>query len=219
MSCNGLCSHLYKCNCSDSDLLCKHIHKMHSFKNRKENFKDNIFDYTTENECLDFETQPKGIENFNTNSVENKIESCKDLASELFFLLENPKVQSLMLKNIHTTLNSLVSSCKGIIESDSNKQILTLANSYVPPNQKLILQPRYFKSKKRKIVELNDTKSSSFINRDVDEPPCKQQKPNFLKSEYAYISNSSFTCPLTKFKKFSEPIITVGNYNINFTTL
>ena len=36
----GLCSHLYFCNCNDPGLLCKHIHKLHSFLVRARQKKD-----------------------------------------------------------------------------------------------------------------------------------------------------------------------------------
>ncbi|XP_065662089.1 uncharacterized protein LOC136084856 [Hydra vulgaris] len=30
-ACNGLCQHLYRCNCNDIVILCKHVHKLRSF--------------------------------------------------------------------------------------------------------------------------------------------------------------------------------------------
>jgi MULE transposase domain len=32
--CFGLCGHMYSCTCPDRAMLCKHVHKVHSFKNR-----------------------------------------------------------------------------------------------------------------------------------------------------------------------------------------
>lgn len=34
MPCFGLCGHLYSCNCPDRAMLCKHVHKVHSYTNR-----------------------------------------------------------------------------------------------------------------------------------------------------------------------------------------
>ncbi|KAK3912968.1 Sentrin-specific protease [Frankliniella fusca] len=34
VSCGSLCAHMYSCSCKDNNPLCKHIHKMHSFRTR-----------------------------------------------------------------------------------------------------------------------------------------------------------------------------------------
>lgn len=76
ISCNNLCNHLYSCNCQDSDALCKHIHKIHSYCNRNTPVEDKIFDLNieTENtENVDFQIKPKFVEYKVPFNVYNKI--------------------------------------------------------------------------------------------------------------------------------------------------
>lgn len=149
----------------------------------------------------------------------------KDLMSELSDLMGNPSVQSHMLTNIYKTLKSLVSGCKGIAQGN-NKQITPLSSPKIPPNQKLVPQPRFFKTtRKRKVNSSgNEDVKSSLTDCDKYQPPPKQPKIYLSKDKVVQFQNNqkisdSFTFPLNHFKNISDPVVQVSSYKISILGL
>ncbi|XP_035210193.1 uncharacterized protein LOC118184601 [Stegodyphus dumicola] len=156
LSCLNLCSHLYNCNCPDFSPLCKHIHKVHSVRQRDPSFF--VTDtYKSESCSSAIQTGTKSvISNAVACNLEHKIDNCKTLISELQVMLPNPTVKKILLPTITKNLKEIVSNCKGVIESNYLKEFPDkMPFVSVPPNLKLARQTLFrttaSKSAKRKI--------------------------------------------------------------------
>ncbi|KFM69277.1 hypothetical protein X975_13684, partial [Stegodyphus mimosarum] len=123
VSCVSLCSHLYQCNCLDK-LLCKHIHKVHSLLNRQNDcmFNPSGINLESNQKCNENMKSINNVSHYNPQSIEQRVNACEKFVEELLQLIRQPKVQNVMLKCVHTTLNSLVSECRGILNSDENSR-------------------------------------------------------------------------------------------------
>lgn len=123
--CGELCSHLYHCSCLDSNILCKHIHKLHSFLNR------NTFN-TLENEVgnelpvfssvVTHQSQEHDVHQrirFRENRKKRLIENLKYLLAEA----ESDELETNVLTKADFDVNNVVSHVKACKSIDLNDNI------------------------------------------------------------------------------------------------
>ncbi|XP_065647824.1 uncharacterized protein LOC136077117 [Hydra vulgaris] len=100
-ACNGLCQHLYRCNCNDIVILCKHVHKLRSFLLR-----------TQEKNC----TKVSLAVNTGNNQVKqksqtliNETERFQKNIDEISTLISHPMIISLQLPSMNRQLEDMIS--------------------------------------------------------------------------------------------------------------
>ena len=159
LACVGLCSHLYFCTCGDPDILCKHIHKVHSFINRTLQKRKNVVHDDGHDEDDDFFSllmstdEPVPAETDETDDINNHLlEKTKTDIAQLADMLNNPEVTRSLLPHISGTVKNLLCQCSAVISSKETiketPQIGPNLNG-IAPNSKLELQPMK-KAPKRK---------------------------------------------------------------------
>ncbi|XP_057312271.1 uncharacterized protein LOC130653773 [Hydractinia symbiolongicarpus] len=211
LPCFGLCAHLYSCNCLDTELICKHIHKVHSLV---------VAIYTsdvktakvptalsTEDEEFAFvepiATTPQKI-------GRSEIEKYEESTVKLGELVHNPIVASLRLPNINKQLQDIITQCKAVamLSADSVDSMAALTPIYseteweISPNEKLDTQlrpGRFEKTKKvplkrrsnysypfyeKKQIIVDGNKSNTYMNVPTVVPaPLEKQKPTVQSSK------------------------------------
>ncbi|GBL78739.1 hypothetical protein AVEN_65293-1 [Araneus ventricosus] len=213
VSCMGLCSHLYQCNCQDlkSNNLCKHIHKIHSQKMKgKITFQSDNFQVEESFSNVDSESD---YNVGHTSQFEQGKSPIPNLCFELLELMKNEKVQSVMSSNVETVLRNLISGCRGVMNSSVSEKIDPIVPCLkIHPNQKLIPQTDFFKTNNKHTKQNTQKKISSKrkLEDDVDDPDSQPIK------KYKFSKNKSFS---TSLKYTSKPIEKVGIYNVTYGDL
>ncbi|CAL1290780.1 unnamed protein product [Larinioides sclopetarius] len=85
----------------------------------------------------------------NVNILSNtKMKECKKLCSDIIELIEIPRVEEVMLNNV-SFLSTLVTSIHGVLNQKNDLDPFA-PQLYVPLNQKMIPQIKFYRTFKRK---------------------------------------------------------------------
>ena len=140
-ACNGLCQHLYRCNCNEIVILCKHVHKLRSFLLR-----------TQEKNC----TKVSLAVNTGNNQLKqksqtfiNENERFQKNIDEISTLISHPMIINLQLPSMNRQLEDMISQAEAIKNMNSIEIPVKPHNNLLnfEPNKKLDnqWQPNKFK--------------------------------------------------------------------------
>ena len=164
--CNNLCTHLFKCSCHDEDLLCKHIHKVHSM----------CVTAPQENNDEDF-TELRNTACTTTTTCKSKEKSCEKLISEitkdietLQKHLQSPNANSLPLQSISVNLKKIIQMNEATLKSSNSTPAPLVPILKVQSRQKFEKQPTF--------------KKKATVKRcKVLRAPTEEEKSNLLTSD------------------------------------
>ncbi|XP_064632843.1 uncharacterized protein LOC135491113 [Lineus longissimus] len=152
VACVGLCGHMYHCNCDDSSLLCKHIHKVHAFliRIKQKASKDRPAlddDVATDPDDIDFINLHATVElstpvekGVLPTPTEKLLESTKGDIAKLGELIGHEAVTQI-LPHISGTIKNLLAQCNAVINAVREAPTQPMPQSKIAPNQRLELQP------------------------------------------------------------------------------
>jgi hypothetical protein len=201
LSCNNLCCHLYCCSCPDQHALCKHIHKVHSFKIRSAPSanKSPILCLSEEQIIIDSSSKigKKGKEG-------DVIQSIANLCDKVKMFSRNSKVRSL-LQHINNSLKLVVEKCEGLINSEhSEAGPSAMEHEHIPPNTKIIPQYKLYRTVKERHCTKHQFKKPNVARQN-------EIKASLLSP----LEEISFTSSITESVMLTKTLFKIGPYSIN----
>ncbi|KAI8482789.1 hypothetical protein Bbelb_394510 [Branchiostoma belcheri] len=238
LSCIGLCSHLYHCNCDDNHPICKHVHKVHSYQVRFHQQSrvtinaetGDLHLYTTCNEDVEADSHC-------TTTSQTMQEATGRYLAELAKMYNNEEVSRHIGLHLHGVLKQAVAQCKAITHETTQLKPMEPAVT-ISPNQQLQLQPMK-KAKKRKTAKKVFTGPSSEKKRTLlekllhepgtsDENNTQDEQSTRRRTRHGHnlesepvstVLRQSFTPPLSSVKSLGQTLIKHGPYNITMLHL
>lgn len=147
LTCMGLCFHMYKCSCLDTSRLCKHIHKVHSY--RLKTYRTLRFQVTEDQNSINFcfdEVQPTFYhtdvveQNSKQKAIKFTLQNACTTLDKINEHLQDKIIQDMALKHICNALNDLESYCQTIKNNKTPSNFIELDK--IPPATKQKCQPR-----------------------------------------------------------------------------
>lgn len=156
LCCSGLCAHMFSCSCQDKSGICKHIHKVQSFRVRVSEraygldlSSDNIagsasnIDDTVSNDAnqIRLYDAPTGPIAYVANNDAKSCELIHTLLEKIKLYSGNSSVKELF-PHLIGNLSNMVAQCEAVIEMHAAPLTTEMAPSTIcAPNEKLQKQP------------------------------------------------------------------------------
>ena len=195
ISCIGLCSHMYQCSCSDTNNLCKHIHKTHSLRVKSFQVSRSIISNIIESHDNDYtDIDPLTIYNTETIELDNRPKESKlklkrtlNAYENLNNYLNDETIKALALDHILPTLEQLILYCEAI-KNNANKDLTAFKDSLkFAPNSKhkhKRVKGRYSEPKEDdssliqtpKVSFIQTSKKKKKVNKVVKRPTAQERK-------------------------------------------
>ena len=192
--CVDLCTHMYTCSCPDSNLLCKHIHKIYSLCNNlnEPDVETSMeFSHTELDQTLDNEKKEANLwQKFQTLMV--KLEN----------QMTNPEIRESCLEYVVSSLENLVKTNSAACEISDIKPLTDKFK--VHSNQKFEKQPQFSKSHKSRKQSNNKLKA-----------PTSSEKIDLLKDDTSHNIPSVRPYPPVRYVQRNSPINQLPSVSTN----
>ena len=209
LSCIGLCCHMYSCTCLDINNLCKHIHKVHSYKVknfqvprfiRPEVQDIDIADPTNQDSPIFYQTADVE-ENCERTAIKYTKQCAKKSLSILSDNLDDANVNEIGIPHICRTLTELVGFSENLKKPRNTTQYQFEETQKYPPNSRFQCQnpQSMYSIQKRKIAPTEEQKQKSLQEKQIVKKKLKsvpdserrlsEEGTSFIPNECASTSN------------------------------